>query len=274
MNALRSFASRHPVMFVLSLAIAWLVLLLVFTGVAASALHRPYGDAVTGTIGRLTITAGILLLVCRLGWLEAAGIARLGRWWTWLLALGGMTYFTLASLNSYFGRIAFDFSSLILLPEARAIVMTQFGVSLCEEILFRGVVLYSLVRAWGNTRRGLIGSLLLTSLIFALLHMMNVFSYGIPLSSALLLTLETCLIAIWWGALVLVGKSIWPAILLHLVGNTVIPVQALTTPMVETEISAIIRILWFSIPLGMVGILLLMKAAPQPVVPEPQEQHL
>ena len=273
MNALRSFATRHPVLFVLSLTIAWLVLLMLFTGIASSALHRPYGDAVTGTIGRLAITACTLLLVWRLGWLEAAGIARLGRWWVWLLALGGMTYFTLASLYSYFGKIHFDFSSLILIPEARAIVMTQFVVSLCEEILFRGVLLYSLVRAWGNTKRGMIGSVLLTSLIFAVLHMTNVFSYGVSLSSALLLTLETCLIAIWWGALVLQGKSIWIVVMLHLVGNAVIPVQSLTAPMVEPEISAIIQILLFSIPLGVLGIILLMKAAPQPILPELEAQH-
>ncbi len=269
MNALRSYSTRHPVIFVLSLTIAWLVVLLVFTGIASSVLHKPFSGAITSTIGRLTITACILLLVWRLGWLKASGVARLGRWPVWLLALGGMTYFTIASLYSYFGKITFDFSSLIQLPDARAIVMTQFAVSLCEEILFRGVVLYSLVRVWGNTKLGLIGSVVLTSLIFAVLHMTNVFAYGISFSSALLLTLEGCIIAIWWGALVLLGKSIWPAVMLHLVGNAVLPVQGLTITMVEPDILAIIRILWFSIPLGVLGIMLLMKAATHPIVPEP-----
>ena len=113
MNALRSFATRHPVIFVLSLTIVWLVILLAFTGIVSSALRRPFGDAVTGTIGRLTITVFILLLAWRMGWLKAVGITRLGSWPFWLVALGGMTYFAIASLYSYFGRIFFDFSSLI-----------------------------------------------------------------------------------------------------------------------------------------------------------------
>jgi membrane protease YdiL (CAAX protease family) len=268
MNALRSYATRHPVMFVLSLTIAWLIVLLVFTGIASSALHRPFGDAVTGTIGRLTITACILLLVWRLGWLEASGVARLGRWPVWLLALGGMTYFTIASLYSYFSKINFDFSSLIQIPDARAIVMSQFAVSLCEEILFRGVVLYSLARVWENTKRGMIGSVVLSSLIFAVLHMTNVFAQEIPLSSALLLTLETCIIAIWWGALVLWGGSIWPAVMLHFVSNAVVAVQGLTIPMVEPNIVAYRQLLFFSILLGVLGVGLLVQAVPRRVVPE------
>lgn len=270
MNTLRSFAGRHPVLFVLILTIAWLVMLLFFTDIASSALHKPFGDAVTGTIGRLTISACILLLVWRLGWLEASGVGRLGRWQVWLAALGGMIYYTIASLYSYFGKINFDFSSLNQLPDARAIVMTQFVVSLCEEILFRGVALYSLVRVWGNTKRGMIGSVVLTSLVFAVLHLTNVFAQGISLASALLLTLETCIIAIWWGALVLLGKSIWPAVMLHLAGNAVVQVQGLTLAMIEPEILGILRILWFSIPLGVLGIILVMKAAPCPIVFEPQ----
>ncbi len=238
------------------------------TGIASSALHRPFGDAVTGTIGRLLVTVVVLLLIWRLDWLEASGVARLGRWQVWLLALGGMIYFSIASLYSYFGRLGFDFSALVRLPEARTIAMTQLMVSLCEEILFRGIVLYSLVRVWGKTRRGLIGSVVLTSLIFAALHMTNVFAQGISLSIALLLTLEGCLIAIWWGALVLLGGSIWPAVLLHLVGNAILPLQALTTSMVGDELITTLRILCFSVPLGVLGILLLRKAAPHPVVPE------
>jgi len=270
MNALRSFATRHPVIFVLSLTIVWLIILLAFTGIASSALRRPFGDALTGTIGRLTITACILLLAWRMGWLKASGIARSGSWLFWLVALGGMTYFAIASLYSYFGRIFFDFSSLIKLPEARAIVMTQFVISLCEEVMFRGVVLYSLVRVWGNTRRGVIGSVVLTSVVFAVLHMTNVFAQGTSLSSALLLTLQGFIIAIWWGALVWLGKSIWPAVMLHLVGNAILPVQGLTSAMIEPDSLAITRILWFSIPLGILGIILLLKAAIHPIDPEPQ----
>jgi hypothetical protein len=102
------------------------VLLLVFTGVASTILHKPYGDAMTASIGRLAVTACVLLLAWRLDWLKALGISRLGSWQVWLLALGGLVYAASASLYSFYGRVAFDFSSLLRLPDARTAVTTHF----------------------------------------------------------------------------------------------------------------------------------------------------
>lgn len=249
---------NHPVIFVLGLTIAWFVLVMVFTGIASSALHKPYGDATTGAIGRLAVTVCVLLLVWRLGWLKGAGVARLGRWQVWLLALGGMIYFAGASLYAFYGKVAFDLSGLMRSPDSRTTVLTHFAASLSEEVLFRGLVLYVLVRAWGNTAQGIIGSVVLASLLFAVLHITQVFTHGVSPSSALLLTCETCIISIWWGALVLLGGSIWPTVMLHFVVNAVVAVQGLTDSMVEPTILAYRRILWFSMPLGVLGIGLLM----------------
>ena len=55
----------------------------------------------------------------------------------------------------------------------------------------------------GNTRCGMIGGVVLTSLLFAVLHITQIFAFGVSLSSALLLTLESLMISIWWGGLTL-----------------------------------------------------------------------
>jgi len=135
-----SFARRCPVGFVLVVTIVWVVLLLVFMGAASTIFQKPYGDAMTVSIGRLAVTACVLFLAWRLGWLKASVISRLGRWKVWLLALGGLVYFASASLYSFYGRVAFDFSSLLQLPDARTAVVTHFIAGLSEEILFRGLV--------------------------------------------------------------------------------------------------------------------------------------
>jgi len=238
------------------------VLVMLFTGIASSALHKPFGDATTGTISRLFVTACTLWLIGRLGWLEVSGVAHLGSGLVWLLALGGLIYFACASLYAFYGKVAFDFSTLIRLPASRSMALTQLVVGLSEEILFRGLVLYALVRVWGNTRYGLIGSVLLTSLLFAVLHITHVFSHGVSPAAALLLTLETFIISVWWGALVLYGGSIWPAVMLHFMVSAFVVVQGLAVPMVEPNILAYKRILWFSILLGVLGIGLLVQAAP------------
>jgi membrane protease YdiL (CAAX protease family) len=104
--------------------------------------------------------------------------------------------------------------------------------------------------------------------MFAALHITQVFTHGTPLSSALVLTIQTTVISILWGALVLLGGSIWPAVMLHFVVNAVVAAQGLTVPMVEPETLAYRRLLGFSIPLAVLGIGLLIQAGPQVVVTE------
>ena len=106
-------------------------------------------------------------------------------------------------------------------------------------------MLYS---AWGHTRTGAISSVILTAALFAIPHLIGVFM-GVSLPVTLLLVAETCIIAVWWGALVVWGKSIWPAVLLHYVVNVVIAVQGLIVPMVTPDTLAYQRLLLFSIPL-------------------------
>jgi membrane protease YdiL (CAAX protease family) len=272
-----TFAGNRPVIFAVIVTIVWSVLLLVFMGVASSVFRKPYGDAATDTAGRLAVTVCVLLLVWRLGWLEASGVARLGSWQVWLLALGGMIAFASASLYAFYGRASLDVSSLMRSPKSSITVLTVFAVGLSEELLFRGLLLYALTRVWGESTRGIVGSVVLTSLLFAVLHITQVFTHGTPLSSALVLTLQATAISIWWGALVLLGGSIWPVVMWHFVVNAVVAVQGLTVTIIEPEILAYRRLLWFSIPLVVIGIGLLILAGPQVVVteaPQPTVQQL
>jgi membrane protease YdiL (CAAX protease family) len=257
MKSLKSFAAHHPVLFAVSLTVAWFVFLMLVTGMASGALRRPFGDGVTGTIGRLVTTACVLLLIWRIGWLGPAGITRAGGWQVWLLALAGLLYYAAAGLYSFYGQAAFDFSNLIRSPASHVTVLTQFFVSLCEEILFRGIVLYGLVRAWGETKRGLVGSVGLSALLFAGLHLTQVFSSGVSLSSALLLALQVWVISVWWGALVLWGGSLWPAVALHFAGNALLAVQGLVTPMLAPEVLVYRNLLAFSLVPGILGLGLL-----------------
>lgn len=154
---LKTFAANRPVLFAVGLTLIGLVLLLLSSGIAYTNLLQTDPDAVM-TMMRLALTAALLFIAWHLGWLEGSGITRLGSWQAWLLAGAGLFYFTSAALYAFFGQIAFDFSSLIHLPAARAVVYRQLAVGLYEEILFRGVILYVLVAAWGRTRLGSSGA--------------------------------------------------------------------------------------------------------------------
>ena len=131
-------------------------------------------------------------------------------------------------------------------------------------MLFRGLVLHGLVRVWARTRTGVVASVVLTALLFAALHSTQVLTNDLSRSAALLLTLQTLSVSIWWGALVVVGGSLWPAVLLHFAVNAVVAVQGLVASPVEPELLAYQRSLWLSIPLGLVGIGLLARVVHRP----------
>jgi len=76
--------------------------------------------------------------------------------------------------------------------------------------------------------------------------------------------LQTLVVSVWWGALVVAGGSIWPAVVLHFAGNAVIAVQGLVTSMAGAGLLAYQRNLWLSIPLGLAGIGLLTRVAHRP----------
>lgn len=258
MNFLGTFSANHPVLFVLGLTLTCFVFLLMVTGVAIGKLREPYSE-VTAAMVRLALAAGLIYLIWRLGWLAGSGITRLGGWRVWLLAGVGVLYFSAAALYAFYGKVAFDLSSFARLPAARGIFIKQLVSVFYEEILFRGVILFVLFRAWGHTIQGMIGSVVLTAVLFALPHFVAIFM-GVSRGAVLLLIAEACFIAVWWGSLVLWGGSIWPAVMLHFVVNLVVEVQGLKDSMVTPDTLAYRRILWASIPLGVVGIGLLLGA--------------
>lgn len=257
MNRLNSMAGNHPVLFAVCATMGWLALLALLSGIVSSALGKPFTDVTTLTVSRLTVSACFLALLARLGWLRSAGVTRLGSWQVWLIALGGMIFFSTAFLSLALGTLTFDLSNLADLPDPLALLLPNFAVALCEEIAFRGLILHALTRAWGNTRRGLIGSVLLTSLLFAILHFMQVFANGLSLASVSLLILEGIIISIWWGALVLFGGSLWPPVLVHFVTNAV---AAYLSPSIPAGFDPHRTLLLFSLPLGALAIAMLRGA--------------
>lgn len=261
MSSLRSFGKRHPLAFALGSALGWLVLALIVTGAASSALGAPYGSAATLTVGRLAAAACTLLLIWRLGWLGAAGVTRAGRGRIWLLAMAGMVYIAGGSLYWLFGSPDFDVAGLLQRPAARAAALAAAAVGLSEELLFRGLILCGLARAWREARRGIIKAVVVTSIVFAAMHLMQIASAGLSPSGALILVLQTAVIAVWWGALVVVGGSIWPAVVLHAVGNGVVAIRGLDASLIRSEVVAYAGLLCLSLPLGAIAIALLHRAS-------------
>jgi membrane protease YdiL (CAAX protease family) len=257
---LKSFLTKHPVLSVLSLAISWLVLIMMFAGIASSLLKKEFGDPIILFIGHLAGILYVFIFLWRLGWLKGAGITQFGTDQIWLIAIVGTVYFALASLYSFYVKLAFDFSNLFNLSSSGGILTTQTLVCIDEEMLFRGAILYILVRSRGNTQKGIFGSVILMSAIFALFHIIWFISSGISLATVFLLA-EAIIISIWWSAMVLKGGSIWPAFLAHFVVNTVVALHGISGTIIQPDLQVYIKLLLFSLPLGIFGFWLISRSS-------------
>ena len=94
------------------------------------------------------------------------------------------------------------------------VIMLCLLVGTFEEGLFRGVVFSGLLARFGETRRGLIGAVIVSSLIFGFVHvtpsiMNGQVVTGLDMAQAALKTLQAGILGAFLAALFLKTRNIW-----------------------------------------------------------------
>ncbi len=225
MKRLLNFATNHPLLFVLLGIVAWILLGALSVMVAVTVLNAPINDLLVQSIGLLFATACFLALAWRWDWLKPAGFTRLGGVSLWLVTLAVAIFSIIAYQLAMFGEIALSFAQ-INSPDARQILLRQAVVGFTEESMFRGILLFALVRVWGGSSRGTLAAIGVTALLFGALHSLQVVAGSD--GPQLVFTIVNCIVAgLLLGALVLWGGSIWPAVLLHAVSNASVQIASL-----------------------------------------------
>jgi len=225
MRHVRQFATAHPLPFAILTTLVWILAGGLGAYLAASALKLPFADGLPQSLGTLAITACLLWAMGRWGWLRPAGVSVPGSGRLWLVTAGLTILVVVAYQLAFFHQIVVDFSTAIGSDEARAILGRCSVVGFVEETLFRGFILYALVRVWGHTRRGLLAAISVPALIFGLLHILQLLA-GNPPDDTLMTMLNAFVGGLWYGALVLLGGSIWPAVLIHAATNAAVQIGA------------------------------------------------
>jgi hypothetical protein len=264
MIAFKQFATDHPILF----GCLVVLIFVVFVFVAGVLAYATPGDAEGEVIAAGTKLIGTLVLLSilwRFGWLRAAGIAHPGGWRPWLLALPAIAYSLIVSQVVLFGGIGFDFPDPAHAASVALNMMVDGGF---QEIAFRGVLLYGLVRLWADSRRGIVKSVLISSALFGGLHILNVFARGRALPVTLLQIAETLMSGVTYAALVLYGKSIWPVVLWHGLLNATASARAIGISDFEETASMWAPTVLCNLPLLIYGAYLLRRLRPRPVVPD------
>jgi len=267
MERVKQFAARHPLISTFLALTAWLLTASIFVFLSGLVLNVNYIDLLPQALGAVVATLLCILLAGYLGWLRAAGIARLGNWQVWLVALTSTLYLVIAYQLGFFGHIRVDLSLFRYSPQAQALLLRQLQVAFVEETLFRGIILYILVRVWGATRRGLLSAVLFTTLLFGLLHMLQALAGSTP-AEALLTVINSMLSGFWWAALLLMWGSIWPVVLIHAFTNLAVVLPSTWYTPIDPIWWAYLRIILLELPLVAYGIWLIRRVPLREVVPD------
>jgi membrane protease YdiL (CAAX protease family) len=218
MKRLQRFSMLHPLAFVILATVAWIAIAGLAAWLATRLLHTSPVGALALSLGTLTATACVLLLMRSWRWLRPAGVTVLGGWRLWLVTAGLAIYIIISYQLAFFGRVALKPAMLWAGGQPGVHLLRSAMAGSAEEILFRGFLLYALVRAWGGTRCGRLAAVSVPALIFGLTHAIQ--ALGGNSAEATLMTMVSSVVSgLWWGALVLLGGSLWPAVLIHTAAN-------------------------------------------------------
>lgn len=232
------FADSRPVLFSVLVTLAFVVLLVV-VAVVSQALPGERGLEVGGAVGRLVMAGLGLWALSSLGWLREAGLAGFGDRVAWLIVLPPLVYVALVYPLLLTGDLALNVDRPI---QAALVAANGFSAGGMEEIVFRGLVLCALLRRWGHDRRGIAGSLALSSLLFAAPHALNLLTD--PDATRVLAQLGwALLLGVVFGMLVLAGESVWPVAALHGLCNAVVHLNRLGREIDVGGTSAVLLIL-------------------------------
>ena len=211
MQKINSFANEHPIIFGIIATIVFLLMLIV-SAILGNLWpgEEAYGQP-GGILGRLIAIIILLAVLSRLRWLRPAGFLSSGSWRVWFVSLLSLVYAIPLSTYALTGSFVFYISGR--LPSGVVILFILVAAFL-EEVVFRGLILGGFVRDWGKTSRGVIKSVLISSLFFCSIHLLDFLS-GRPLDSVLLQGLEAFFLGVFLAALVISGKSIYPATFFH-----------------------------------------------------------
>jgi uncharacterized protein len=264
----RSVAGRFPVVF----STVMMVIGTVLTEIHAEDWLKKFIDYqsacyITGIVEQGLVSVLLVVMLAKMGLLEAAGFTRPSKWKQLWLA---WPIFVLAALNGgtapFDGTLTIDFSrpGLIVLY-----TLLYVSVGFVEEILFRGVILTVMVQKWGHTRKGIYLAVLVSSGLFGLLHLVNFAMGRYTLLAALTQTGYALFFGVFFGACMLRNNSIWPIIFSHFLFDfcgtlNQIAVGGTFSRSVETDPNNALVALALTLPLFLYGLFILRLVPPIP----------
>jgi len=253
MKRFKVFASFHPFLFAMILVFISLFLIAIayLWGVLfpCSELNQYIGQSII----QLVSTLFLIFILWRFRWLRASGFTSIGRGQSWMIIILPLIYVLAKDIYLTTGDFSFELShpSLIFW-----LGLSSLTTGLFEEILFRGVVLFSFLLLWDHSRSGITKSISVAALLYGGIHILQLVENPVP--QTLLTMLTAVLAGFFYGVILLHGGSIWISIVFHGLHNAVVNLNIVGKNAAETPPISFFILLTY-IPVFLLGICLLKK---------------
>ena len=212
MKKLKLTAEKKPVQFTLLVVMVCITIL--YSTMLLNIENMIISDLVSSSIKNL-ITLFLVFIILQCGWLQGSQLNTPFKQWQpkWWLAALPMTLIALLNV------ISIDFSQLTFSTTTTlAWLYTNISTGLFEEIMLRGICFYVLYQAWQNKSNGLVKAALCQAIIFGLAHYVNLTKA--PFAEVSIQVAYATLIGIGFAGLVAYTRSLWPAIIIHSLINS------------------------------------------------------
>lgn len=216
----KKFAQARPFLFGLVVIVIYSVLGTLTYPVHFLFPENEVGQLLGDALSKLIIFLVFLVILQRFGWLKASGFNKFSNRDVWLVLIVVLVYKSLSWLYAFTGNLSFSLPRPDL---AAANLFLQLQTSLVEETMMRGLVLTAMIMSWGDTRNGQIKAVVLSSVFFGLIHLINLIvrPFDVVLIQAVINTLP----GILYASLLLTYRSIWPGIIIHWLTNAAINIK-------------------------------------------------
>lgn len=144
----------------------------------------------------------------------------------------GLYYIILASLFTLaaFAEVSFKFNGYSLLN----LIVGCFLIGVAEEFLCRGWLLNEFLERYGDSKKGIWYSIIISGIIFGLMHLGNIYTAGQDVPTTISQVISATGTGIFLGLIYYKTKNIWSVIFLHgfwdfsLFLSDIIPIKSVT----------------------------------------------
>lgn len=252
---MKNYSQNHPYIFSLIIFFsAVLFAILVYLPTTPFSDQREIGAIIEG-FGYILVSLPFLFLLLSFGWLKEAGFQppKEKKVWIWVALVIPIA---VCPLLLIYKERTFDFPDMLLML---GIIVSTFGDCFYQETIYRGVIQTTFCQKWLGLPKGVFKAVIVTALYFGFSHLVNMASGANPILT-ITLTIYSIGLGVFFGALLVYSKSIWPAIAAHWLINCVSGLIA-TDKTVEANNLYISLVLAAPIlPIGAGALLLLWRA--------------